>query len=54
MDDYDALIEAAAEAKMYNRMGGLTKRVLEEIAESYDLDYRDILEEMEWGRDHYD
>jgi hypothetical protein len=48
------LEKAVGEAIAYNRMGALIKEILEDIAFDYDLDPKDILEEMGWGRDHYD
>ena len=48
------LEEATNEAAVYNRMGGLTEGVLIDIAHNWKVDYRDILEELGWGRDYYD
>lgn len=50
----DTLEDAVAEAKTYNRMGGLDEQVLRDIAHDYNVDVGDILEELEWGRDYYD
>ena len=49
--DFDA---AVGEARAYNRMGGLDEAVLKSIAHDFGVDYRDILEELDWGRDYYD
>lgn len=48
------LQDAVGEAKAYNRMGGLDKAMLEDIAHDFDVDPKDILEELGWGRDYYD
>ncbi len=48
------LADAVGEAIAYNRMGGLDENVLKDIAHDYEVDYRDILEELGWGRDYYD
>jgi len=48
------LSDAVGEAKAYNRMGELDEQVLKNIAHDYGVDYRDILEELGWGRDYYD
>lgn len=50
----NTLHEAVGEALAYNRMGGLDENVLRDIATDYNVDYRDILEEIGWGRDYYD
>jgi hypothetical protein len=47
------LEKAAGEALAYNRMGALIKEILEDIAFEYDVDPKDILEQMGWDRDHY-
>lgn len=45
---------AAGEALSYNRMGALTKEMLADICHDHEVDMGDVLEEMEWERDHYD
>lgn len=52
--DRTDLDDAVGEALAYNRMGGLDEAVLKDIAHDHGVDYRDILEELEWGRDYYD
>lgn len=44
---------AVAEAITYNKMGGLDKAVLEDIAFDNDVDAEDILEAIGWGKDYY-
>ena len=48
------LRDTVGEATAYNRMGGLDKAVLEDIAHDYEVDPKDILEGLGWGRDYYD
>ena len=45
---------AVAEAVTYNRIGALDKRILEYIASKNDVDPKEILEKIGWGRDYYD
>lgn len=48
------LERAVSEALAYNRMGGLDENVLNDIAYDFNVDPKDILEELGWGRDYYD
>lgn len=48
------LEQAVSEAITYNRMGALDKNVLNDIAYEFNVDPKDILEELGWGRDYYD
>lgn len=48
------LEQAVLESLAYNRMGGLDENVLNDIAHDFNVDPKDILEELGWGRDYYD
>lgn len=48
------LEQAVSEAITYNRMGALDQNVLNDIAYYFNVDPKDILEELGWSRDYYD
>lgn len=45
---------AAGEALAYNRMGGVTEDMVRDICHDHNVDMGEVLEEMGWGKDHYD
>lgn len=54
LENLTNLDNAVADALAYNRMGGRDGSTLKYIAHDFGVDYRDILEELEWGRGYYD
>lgn len=48
------LEQAVNEVLAYNLLKGLDEKVLNDIAHDFNVDPKDILEELGWGRDYYD